>query len=77
MEHPEIMQRIYKYSDKVLVPSIKPLEIKKKYGIPCFSKEQDYYIYYYQNALRKGKQPSKTTMQKINGTYDKGFPRNK
>lgn len=74
MEHPEIMQRIYKYSDKVLVPELKPLEIKKKYGIPCFSKEQDYYIYYYQNALRKGKQPSKTTLQKIYGTYDKGFP---
>lgn len=47
MEHPEIRDRIYKYSDKVLLPSLKPFEIKEKYGIPCFSKEQDYYIYYY------------------------------
>lgn len=73
MEHEEIRDRIYKYSDVVLLPTMKPFEIKEKYGIPCFSKEQDFYIYYYQNALRKGKQPSKTIMQKINGTYDKGF----
>lgn len=73
MEHPEIRDRIYKYSDKVLLPSLKPFEIKKKYGIPCFSKEQDYYIYYYQNAIRKGKTPSKTFVDKINGTYRTGF----
>lgn len=73
MEHPEIRDRIYKYSDIVLSPTMKPHEIKKKYGIPCFSKEQDFYIYYYQNALRKGKQPAKTIQQKIDGTYDKGF----
>lgn len=73
MEHHEILQRILKNSDRVLIPKLKPMEIKEKYGIPCFSKEQDFYIYYYQNALRKGKTPSKTIMQKINGTYDKGF----
>lgn len=73
MEHPEIRDRIYKNSDRVLLPAMKPLEIKEKYGIPCFSKEQDFYIYYYQNAIRKGKTPSKTILQKINGTYDKGF----
>ncbi len=73
MEHPEIRDRIYKYSDKVLLPSLKPFEIKEKYGIPCFSKEQDYYIYYYQNAIRKGKTPSKTFVDKINGTYRTGF----
>lgn len=73
MEFPEIRDRIYKYSDKVLSPTLKPTEIKEKYGIPCFSKEQDFYIYYYQNALRKGKQPAKTIQQKIDGTYDKGF----
>ena len=49
------------------------MEIKEKYGIPCFSKEQDFYIYYYQNALRKGKQPSQTIQEKIDGTYKKGF----
>ena len=49
------------------------MEIKEKYGIPCFSKEQDFYIYYYQNAIRKGKKPSKTIQEKINGTYRTGF----
>lgn len=73
MEHPEIRDRILKNSDIVLRPILKPFEIKEKYGIPCFSKEQDFYIYYYQNALRKGKKPSKTIQQKIDGIYDKGF----
>ena len=73
MEHPEIRNRIFKNSDVILTPKLKPFEIKEKYGIPCFSKEQDFYIYYYQNALRKGKKPSKTIQQKIDGTYDKGF----
>lgn len=73
MEHHEIRERIMKNSDIVLFPTMKPFEIKEKYDIPCFSKEQDFYIYYYQNALRKGKKPSKTIQQKIDGTYDKGF----
>lgn len=73
MEHHEIRDRILKNSDIVLYPTMKPMEIKEKYGIPCFSKEQDFYIYYYQNALRKGKQPSRTIQEKIDGTYDKGF----
>lgn len=73
MEHHEIRDRIIKNSDEVLRPVMKPNEIKEKYGIPCFSKEQDFFIYYYQNALRKGKAPSKTVLEKINGTYSKGF----
>jgi len=73
LEHPEILKRIYKHSDIVLTPKIKPIEIKEKYGIPCFSKEQDFYIYYYQLALRKGKIPSPTILQKMNGTYHTGF----
>lgn len=73
MEHHEILKRIIENSDIVLLPKLKPFEIKEKYGIPCFSKEQDFYIYYYQNSLRKGKEPSKTIQQKINGTYDRGF----
>ena len=73
MEYPEIRERIYKYSDEVLLPTMKPFEIKQQYGIPCFSKEQDFYIYYYQNAIRKGKQPSKTILDKINGTYKTGY----
>ena len=73
MEHHEIRDRIFKNSDIVLFPKLKPMEIKEKYGIPCFSKEQDFYIYYYQNAIRKGKKPSKTIQEKINGTYRTGF----
>ena len=73
MEHHEILDRIKKNSDVILLPKMKPMEIKEKYGIPCFSKEQDFYIYYYQNALRKGKKPSKTIQEKIDGTYTKGF----
>lgn len=73
MEFPEILQRIIKNSDKVLTPSLPITKVKEKYGTPCFSKEQDFYIYYYQNAIRKGKQPSKTIQQKIDGTYHTGF----
>lgn len=73
MEHREILKRILDNSDIILFPTLKPMEIKEKYGIPCFSKEQDFYIYYYQNALRKGKEPSKTIKEKIEGTYSKGF----
>ena len=73
MEHHEIRDRILNNSDIVLTPKLKPMQIKERYGIPCFSKEQDFYIYYYQNALRKGKIPSKTIQQKIDGTYEKGF----
>ena len=73
MEHPEIRQRMYDYSDEVLLPKMKPFEIKEKYGIPCFSKEQDSHIYYYQNSLRKGKEPSKTSKAKVEGTYKTGY----
>ena len=73
MEHHEILERILKNSDVVLLPKLKPFEIKEKYGSPCFSKEQDFYIYYYQNALRKGKEPSKTIKDKIMGTYKTCF----
>lgn len=73
LEHREIVRRMEKNADRILLPKVKPKEIKERYGIPCFSKEQDFYIYYYQNALRKGKKPSKTVLEKINGTYYTGF----
>ena len=73
MEHHEIRERIYNNSDKVLLPTMKPFDIKEKYGIPCFSKEQDFYIYYFQNSIRKGKEPSKTVKEKIMGNYKTGF----
>jgi 3'-phosphoadenosine 5'-phosphosulfate sulfotransferase (PAPS reductase)/FAD synthetase len=55
MEHQEIRERMYKYADIVLKPKMKPMEIKSKYGIPCFSKQQDFFIYYFQ---RGSKSPS-------------------
>ena len=50
MEHHEILQRIFKNCDRVLRPTMKPFEIKEKYGIPCFSKQQDEYIKRYQTG---------------------------
>ena len=52
MEHHEILKRILKNCDRVLKPAMKPLEIKEKYGIPCFSKLQDEIISRYQNGSR-------------------------
>lgn len=53
MEHPQILKRIQKYSDVILYPALKPFEIKEQYGIPCFSKNQDEHIYYYQKGSRR------------------------
>ena len=50
MEHHEILKRILNNCDKVLIPKMKPFEIKAKYGIPCFTKQQDEYIKRYQNG---------------------------
>lgn len=61
MEHEEIRERIYKNSDIVLLPTMKPFDIKEKYGSPCFTKNQDEFIERYQNGLR-----SKALMQRIN-----------
>lgn len=52
MEHFEILDRIRKNCDVVVFPKLKPLEIKAKYGTPCFSKAQDEKIRRYQNGLR-------------------------
>lgn len=52
MEHHEILQRIIKNSDVVLIPKLKPMEIKQRYGSPCFSKIQDEYIDRYQKGCR-------------------------
>ena len=52
MEHHEIRDRILKNSDVVLYPKMKPMEIKAKYGSPCFSKIQDDFIDRYQRGCR-------------------------
>ena len=61
-EIPEIRDRILKYSDTVLHPVKDRWEIKENYGIPCYSKQQDEYIYRYQRGNR-----SENTMRAING----------
>jgi 3'-phosphoadenosine 5'-phosphosulfate sulfotransferase (PAPS reductase)/FAD synthetase len=60
MEHHEIRDRILKNSDIVLKPKLKPMEIKAKYGSPCFSKIQDDFIDRYQRGSR-----SKSLMERI------------
>lgn len=62
LEHKEIMQRMYHNADRVLIPDIKPMDIKKKYGIPCFTKTQDEYIKRYQRGNR-----TEHTMSRILG----------
>lgn len=60
MEHKQIRDRILKNSDIVLFPKLKPMEIKAKYGSPCFSKIQDDFIDRYQRGSR-----SKSLMERI------------
>lgn len=67
MEHHEILARIKKNCDIVLLPKIKPFEIKVKYGSPCFSKMQDDFIDRYQRGSR-----CKSVMERISGYDDKG-----
>jgi len=52
MEHQEIFKRMKKYADEILIPKMKPFEVKEKYGSPCFSKTQDDFINRYQNGCR-------------------------
>lgn len=67
MEHPQIRERMYKYADVVLLPEMKPFEIKEKFGSPCFSKMQDTIIDRYQRGSR-----AKSTMERIFGLDSKG-----
>ena len=67
MEHPEIRKRIMDNSDIVLFPQMKPMDIKKKYGSPCFSKIQDDFINRYQKGSR-----SKSLMERIQARTFKG-----
>ena len=72
MEHHEIRDRIIKNSDIVLYPKMKPMEIKEKYGIPCFSKLQDEYISRYQKGSR-----AKSTLDFVKGENSTKFKLNK
>ena len=61
-ELPEIRDRIIKNSDVVLFPEKSRKELKETYGIPCYNKQTDEYIYRYQNGSR-----SENTMKAIMG----------
>lgn len=61
-EIPEIRDRILKNSDIVLHPSRNRWWIKDNFGIPCYSKQQDEFIYRYQHGSR-----SDNTMKYIMG----------
>ena len=52
-EHVEIRDRILNNADTILHPTKKPYEIKEEYGIPCFTKMQDQFIYEYRKNLEK------------------------
>ena len=69
MEHHEIRERIYANCDVVLIPKLKPFEIKEKYGSPCFSKQQDDWIDRYQRGSR-----CKSLIQRVNGVNKDGNP---
>lgn len=69
MEHQEILHRINKNCDVVLIPTMKPFEIKAKYGIPCFSKWQDDMISRYQNGSRRP-----YIIERITGKFADGQP---
>ena len=62
MEHHEILNRINKNCDVVLLPQKKPKDVIQEYGSPCFSKSKDEFIYRYQNGSR-----SVNTMNYIDG----------
>ena len=69
MEFPEISDRMSKYADKILIPYMKPHEIIEKYGVPCFSKNDDQIIRSYQNGSR-----TKSIMRYINKESKDGKP---
>lgn len=67
MEHPQILKRMQENADIILLPRLKPYDIKRLYGSPCFSKTQDQIIDRYQRGIR-----SKSTMERVMGTDDQG-----
>jgi 3'-phosphoadenosine 5'-phosphosulfate sulfotransferase (PAPS reductase)/FAD synthetase len=71
-EHNEIRERMYKYSDEVLYPTMKMKDIKEKYGIPCFTKMQDEIIRRYQKGSR-----APYTMSRVMGIGTVKFGLNK
>lgn len=67
MEHPQILKRIRDNSDVILYPEMKPFQIKERFGLPCFSKNQDQIISRYQRGIR-----TKSTMERVLGYDENG-----
>lgn len=59
-EFPEIKNRMFSNADIIVYPELKMDEIKEKFGMPCFTKNQDAYIYRYQKGSR-----SKSTLDRV------------
>lgn len=72
MEHSSIKARVEKYADEILTSELKPFDIKEKYGIPCFTKQQDEYIDRYQKGCR-----TEYLMERINPTTNTKYHLNK
>ena len=68
LEHDEIRDRINKNCDVILKPVLSMPEIKEKYGIPCFTKTQDQFIYSYQSGSK-----AKTTYERFFATKPSFF----
>lgn len=62
MEHHEILNRMMKNADVIVLPDVKPFEYKADIGIPCFTKMQDGMIRRYQKGNR-----SYSTMKFVHG----------
>lgn len=52
LEHIQIADRIKKNCDVIMMSKLEPMEIKRLYGSPCFSKIQDEFIRRYQSGSR-------------------------
>jgi 3'-phosphoadenosine 5'-phosphosulfate sulfotransferase (PAPS reductase)/FAD synthetase len=71
MEHPEILNRMMKNADIIVLPDVKPFEYKADIGIPCFTKMQDGMIRRYQKGNR-----SYSTMKFVHGVDTDRFKLN-
>jgi 3'-phosphoadenosine 5'-phosphosulfate sulfotransferase (PAPS reductase)/FAD synthetase len=65
MEIPEIRKRMQENADKILYPVLKHFEIKEKYGIPCFTKNQDELIYRYRKCKEKNHEITKQLIKLV------------
>jgi 3'-phosphoadenosine 5'-phosphosulfate sulfotransferase (PAPS reductase)/FAD synthetase len=73
LEHAEIANRMKANADRILRPTKSYNEIKENYGIPCFSKQQDKYIYGYRQQIAKGIPITKTYRECVELIGQKGL----